>query len=227
MPIVDYRKTYCNDFYGTLNLFGIEVLYNLLAFELTEMVNRSGYINVEYPQIVASTTTAKGVSPMTSQGANTQKKNVLSQITFDNAAKYILEVIRSGKFQKLHNVSASIFIGTICRIGTGFVNVSIDETKLTNMKALTRDYEDRNLIEADEDIDPYYENISEVLFVKPSKFPKISWVVNRFVSRDYLFYVNFGIKKISNYTLTEPKKIDATKFMKSFAPFFKPVEVTY
>lgn len=223
-PLVDSKRTYCNDFFGTLELFGIEALYNLLAFEMIEMVNKSGYINVEYPKLVAATTTANGVNPMTSQGVFSQKRNILSQITFDNASKYISDNARIGNNAKINNVSANIFIGSECKLGTGFAEVEMDDTKLSSV-CIVRDLAEQTLEEADEEQDPYYENVSEILTVDFNKFPKVKWVINEYVSRNFMFYIEHGKQKISKVVKPKTVNIDSQKFVTEYMPMFNKLVI--
>lgn len=217
--LVDPRRSYCNDFYATLDIFGIEGLYNLLAFELIDIVNKEGYINVEYPKLVAATTTANGVNPMTSQGITAQRRGILSQITFDNAAKYLAESARVGKYETTNNVSTSIFIGNECTTGNGYVDVRLNETKISIMSP-KRDYKGTELRERDDEEDPYYEEVMNLLEVKFAKFPKVKWVIDNFISRDIMYYVDCGISHLTSIINPKINPIDTTRFCKDILPYF-------
>lgn len=220
--LVDPKRTYCNDFYSTLDIYGIEGLYNLLTFELIEIVNKEGYINVEYPALVSATTTANGVNPMTSQGITSQKRSVLSQITFDNATKYLTEKTREGKFEKMNNISASIFVGSVSKIGTGYTDVRFNETEVTRLLP-QKEYEGVSLEEQDDGLDPHYIEGITLLYVKPDKFPKVEWVYDNFISNDIMFFVEIGIKKLIKIPLHNYKIPNTKKHITNMLPLYSKI----
>lgn len=220
--LVDPRRTYCNDFYSTLDIYGIEGLYNLLTYELIEIVNKEGYINVEYPALVSATTTANGVNPMTSQGITSQKRSVLSQITFDNATKYLTEKTREGVFEKMNNISASIFVGSISKIGTGYTDVRLNETEVTRL-VLQKEYEGVALEEQDDGLDPHYIEGITLLYVKPDKFPKVDWVYDNFISNDIMFFIEIGIKKLIKIPLYNYKNPNTKKHITNMLPLYSKI----
>lgn len=221
-PLVDPQRTFCNDFYSMLDLYGIDGLYTLLAYELIDMVNKEGYINVEYPKLVAATTTANGVNPMTSQGVISQKRGILSQITFDNSTKYISESSRLGKSESTINVSTGIFIGNETKIGTGYVDVRMNELK-TSISSPVRNYTELGFKVRDDEEDPYYEEPQALLEIKKSKFPPVKWVIENFVSRDIFYYVDCGIANLCSIMKRKMKTTDPKKYLTNVCCLFEPV----
>jgi hypothetical protein len=220
--LVDPSRTFCNDFYGTLDMYGIDGLYTLLAYELIDMVNKEGYINVEYPKLVAATTTANGVNPMTSQGVISQKRSILSQITFDNSTKYITESARLGKSDSTINVSTGIFLGNETKIGTGYVDVQMNELK-TRLSGPTRTYTGLKSREKDDEDDPYYEEPNQVLEVRKGKFPNVKWVIDSFVSRDIFYYVDSGISNVLSIVKKNIETTTPSKYLNDVSCLFDPV----
>lgn len=196
-PRVDSSRTYCNHFHETL-IFGIEATRNLLAFDLISMVNRDGYINVKYPLLITDTTTASGINPMTSEGVSTQGKGVLAAVTFDNSAKYIKRASLLGKPESTNSAAASIFIGNKVKIGNGYSNVVFDQLSIS----VSSPYKQSSGVKlkefADEDDNPIEETRTYLITV--GKFPPVNWVLDKFVNKDILYYIDNGIFKFKNYT---------------------------
>lgn len=203
-PSVDYRTTYCNDFYQTFGIFGIEGLRNLLGFDLISIINSQGDINVKYPVITADIITSNGINPMTSQGVTSQQNGVLSTITFDNVKKYITKAAFSGKFESTDAVSTSIFIGNPVNLGTGYADIKFDSISLSpgiksrkTIKTLIKDFS----VNEDSEESKAKANVSI------GKFPKVVWVFDNFIKKDVMFYMNMGISKYSSQTLIDVKPL--------------------
>jgi hypothetical protein len=207
--LIDPRTTYCNDYYMTFHVFGIEGLYGLLASELIEIVNKGGYINTEYPRLIAALTTGWGINPFTSLKSLSQKKNTLAQVTFDNAPKFIEATASKGMVEPIHNVSASIFIGTPCRLGAGYADVSLNEVKIMNAGAVPESQIGNELTEDE----LFYENMLRPLEVRLGKFPTQQWVIKNYVSHDIVYYLQNGIRNMAAAVLEPVPVMDGAVFL--------------
>uniref|UniRef100_A0A6C0BCJ2 DNA-directed RNA polymerase n=1 Tax=viral metagenome TaxID=1070528 RepID=A0A6C0BCJ2_9ZZZZ len=203
---VNGSKTFCNDFYQTYHTLGHECLRNLLSYDMIQMINSSGYISVNYINFVADTITHNGINPMTSEGISCQGRDFLSMITFDNAAKYIMLAALSGESKSVNSTSSSIFLGKKFKLGTGAVEIGVDKTKI-NMKKHNDGISEgflklsgiekptTDLFLPDGSDDPI--NIPKLII---GRMNPIGWIIDRFIDRDILYYVQRGIDDLKRIT---------------------------
>lgn len=210
-PVIDSRTTYCNDFYHTFNIFGIEGLRNLLGYDLISIINSSGDVNVKYPILVSDVTTSNGINSMTSQGISSQNNGVLSTITFDNVKKYITKAALVGKFENAKAISTAIFLGNKVELGTGFVKIKFLEMSLTLTSPIRKKLNVgmKEFLENEE-----FEETKLEPKVIVGKFPKVKWVFESFVKKDIIFYLNMGIVEFFTQTLKDVKPLGLS-FIKS------------
>jgi hypothetical protein len=205
-PLIAGHKTVCNHFRQIYEVAGLEGLKNCQNNDLISMINTEGYIHVEYMNFLTNVTTFNGINPMTSQGILCQDRDWLAMTTFDSAAKYIKSAALIGKEQSTFATSTCIFLGKQFEMGTGFVKVRIDKSRLNIsnrqlgiseafIKAYGIDKPADNLFnETDED--PIF--IPKII---TGKFPTVSWIYDNFIERDIIFYINQGIDNFKSYIL--------------------------
>lgn len=220
--LIDSSRTYCNHFHETL-LFGIEATRNLLAFDLISMVNREGYINVKHPLIITDTTTASGINPMTSEGVSSQGKGVLAAVTFDHSAKYIKRASLLGKGESVDSAAACIFIGKGVKLGSGYASVVFDEFSISlsspfiHSKGIKMKEVDDDEVSVEEEIRTYQ--------IITGKFPSVKWVLDKFVNKDIMYYIDNGIFKFKNYVSRKIETPRVPVFFKKYGKMFITVVV--
>jgi hypothetical protein len=189
-PIIDSRTTYCNDFYQTFEMLGIESLRNLLGYDLISIINSSGDINPKYPVLTSDVTTCNGINPFTSTGSSSQNNGVISTITFDNVKKYITKAAIVGKQEVSTPVSTAIFFGNQLFLGTGYSKIKFDNLALSVTSPTSNSIKTnmKDIIEDEEYEEPRLEPTVSV-----GKFPKVKWVFNKFIKKDIIFYINMGM----------------------------------
>ena len=218
-PMIDSRRTYCNNFPETLDVFGIEALRNLLAFDLIAIINGEGYINVKYPILVADILTANWLNPMTSEGNSSQGKGVLSAVTFDNVTKYIKRASLLGKTESTKAASTAVFIGSEISLGTGYSKVGIDQNAITSVDVLRKTFLS-NVREIEDDVSEHDVEDREPEELVVSKFPRVAWVFEAFVNKNIMFYFDRGINTLKRYTYKEYSlpSINTYRKLKKFYP---------
>ena len=213
-PEIDPVMTYCNDFYQTMDIYGIEGLRNLLAYDLIKMINSNGYVNVKFPTLTVDLNTYSGINPMTSEGISSQQRGVLSNITFDNSTKYITRASLYGKKETTNGTSISILIGKKFHLGTGYANVKIDTSKIIVPENLH--VEDSYILNYEED---------KSFDIIPGKFPLVKWVIDRFVHKDIIHYIESGINNCKLAIRGKIKSQNVVSFRKKLGRLFAAIKV--
>ena len=183
------------------------------------MINSSGYISVEYMNFLTNVTTHNGINPMTSEGISCQKRDFLAMITFDNAPKHTHTAALLGEEQNAISTSTCIFLGKLFKAGTGSVSICVDKSKLnvlTRKEGISEGFmkltgivnQVGGLVLTDENEEPIY-----IPKLTSGKFPRVDWVMDNFVEKDLLFYIQQGIDESKRALLMfckphQPKKHD-------------------
>lgn len=208
-PILKANKTICNNFYQVYACLGIEGLRNTLDYDLINMINNSGYISVEYMNLLTNVTTHNGINPMTSEGISCQGRDYLAMASFDNAPKYIQNAALLGEEHSTQSVSTCIFLGKNFKLGTGFAKISFDKTKLTqNNKKEGISYGFLKLTGIKPNTDKLTINdndVEELIYVPrlvSYKFPLIPWIMDNFIQKDLYFYIKQGINLLKSTKLS-------------------------
>lgn len=219
-PLVFGPKTVCNHFRQVHDAFGLEPLRNTLNYDLITMINSSGYIAVEYMNFLTNVTTHNGINPMTSEGISCQSRDYLAMASFDNAPKYVLGAALLGKEHSTTSTSTCIFLGKNPKLGTGYVIVGVDKTKLNVLsrkegisegflQILTRTSKSvGNLSITDDTEESIY-----IPKLEAGKFPRVPWLMNNFIKKDIIYFIQQGIDDSKNEKLKffSPLSLDTVK----------------
>lgn len=229
-PMLFGQKIICNHFYQVYEKLGLEGLRNTLNYDMINMINSSGYIAVEYMNFLSNVTTHNGINPMTSEGISCQKRDFLAMITYDNAPKYTHSASLLSEDQYTNSTSSCIALGKLFKAGTGYVTITIDRSKMNvsnkqegvseGFLKLTSDLKKvgGNIL-TDENEDP----ITIPKLVK-AKFPQVQWILDNFVQRDVLFYIQQDIDK-SKRTLFKYYSISKFTPDDNFDTILKKIEI--
>lgn len=125
--LIDPNLTISNSYYEVLDCLGIEVTRNYIATELYEMIVGGGSnISCRHIHLIADVMTSSGVIvPITSKGATKQRRGVMTDITFQDAIKTIVQGAIVAKDENNRSASTQIFQGKRIELGTGGMNFSI------------------------------------------------------------------------------------------------------
>lgn len=214
-PNISGYKTICNHFRQVYEVTGLEGLKNCQNNDLIGMINSSGYIAVEYMNFLTNVTTFNGINPMTSRGILCQDRDWLAMTTFDSAAEYVKIAALSGKEQSTFATSTSIVLGKPFEMGTGFVKVKIDKSKLNisnRQNGISEEF--LKLSGITKPTGDLFIDTSETPIYIPkfntNKFPLVLWVYDQFIERDIVFYIKQGIDQFKSLRLQffEPSRCD-------------------
>ncbi|MHA1682035.1 MAG: DNA-directed RNA polymerase subunit A' [Promethearchaeota archaeon] len=130
---VDYQKTTSNDVIETYNVLGIEAARLVLFRELQNVIEFDGsYVNYRHLLLLVDKMCHFGEPiPISRHGMQKTDTGFLQQLTFENATKVLFESALFSKSDPLNDPSSRIMHGIAPRVGTGGVDIMIDEDFLT------------------------------------------------------------------------------------------------
>jgi DNA-directed RNA polymerase beta' subunit len=129
-PEVDGRYTTTNNVNEIFNLYGIEAVRNFLIKEyiLNLLSEGNSPIDPRHIVMIAEFQTNQGrLNPATYTGIQRQPTGALTKATFERPMDIFLEEAAYGKRDLINTISASIMTGKKPEIGTGIVNLQVDE----------------------------------------------------------------------------------------------------
>lgn len=130
--IMDITSIYTNDIHNIFEMYGIEAARNLLYKEIKNVLCYDGaYVNPRHIGIIADSMTHLGfLRPMSRHGLFKDKRSALSNAAFEMATTTINNAAVETNVDYLKGISEQIITGNPCRLGTGAVDLYLDEKKL-------------------------------------------------------------------------------------------------
>jgi DNA-directed RNA polymerase II subunit RPB1 len=129
-PNVDATRTFSDDIYEILDVFGIETARLAMYEELMKVFDRE-YVNYHHVCVLVDAMTYHGRFVAIDRfGMNKLDNGVLAKSSFEQTSKIIFDAAVSGEFDTMKGVSANIMFGQKPPCGTGIVDILIDETLL-------------------------------------------------------------------------------------------------
>lgn len=232
-PLVEGHRTVCNHFIQVYDALGLEGMKNCQNHDLIGMVNSSGYISVEYMNFLTTVTTFNGRNPMTSSGVSGQNnRDWLSMATFNSAAVFVKKAAIEGREQSAESTSTCIVLGKKFKTGTGFVNITVDKTKLTVSTRQTGISE--KFIQLSGVVKPvgdlFLDDSTAPIYipdVEVGKFPVCPWVYDNFITRDIVFYIQQGIENTLKARISPLDVIDCNSLPNLDDLFFNIVPTKF
>ena len=130
IPGTDPFRSFSNDIYEVLDVFGIETVRSMLFEEFME-VFATEFVNYHHMITLIDTMTYPGrLIEANRFGMNKSESGVLAKSTFEETTKVLFGAALGSQFDNMRGVSANIMFGQKPPCGTGFVDILIDETKL-------------------------------------------------------------------------------------------------
>jgi hypothetical protein len=130
LPEVNPYYTYSNDLREVASLMGIEATRNLLVMELKNVLLTEEYINARHIHLLADVMTNLGrLTPVSFFGLRPDQA-ALSAATFQQSMKIFTQASAFGKMDNIDSVSSSVMLGQKAKIGTGFVSIIEDKSKI-------------------------------------------------------------------------------------------------
>ena len=129
-PNVDATRTFSDDIYEVLDVFGIETARMTMYEELMKVFERE-YVNYHHVCLLVDAMTYHGrFIAIDRFGMSKLENGVLAKSSFEQTSKILFDAAVGGEFDNMKGVSANIMFGQRPPCGTGLVDILIDETRL-------------------------------------------------------------------------------------------------
>jgi DNA-directed RNA polymerase beta' subunit len=127
-PLIDNQRLYCNDVWEVYECLGIAATRKMLLKDLKKVVCG---INLVHIQLLVDKMTFKG-KPCSITRYTMRNNDVgpLSKATFEESTDILINAAMKTEIENNAGVSASIISGRQPKIGTGFMALLMDYTKL-------------------------------------------------------------------------------------------------
>ena len=132
VPGVDATRTYTNDLWQVVEVFGIEAARSALVKELTNVLAFDGsYVNHRHIALLTDVMTYRGsISAVTRHGINRADTGALMRCSFEETVEILLEAAASGELDDCRGISENVMLGQMAPMGTGNFDVLLDPKML-------------------------------------------------------------------------------------------------
>jgi DNA-directed RNA polymerase II subunit RPB1 len=127
---IDANKVYTNDIHTVYKRFGIEAGRNALKKELLKIISFRSSDMRHIDLLCDNMTHTGGMLPVTRYGMNIAEDEPLKQSAFEKSNESLTNAAKFGITDNLIGVSSRIMYGKRCKIGTGMMDVLLDESML-------------------------------------------------------------------------------------------------
>jgi DNA-directed RNA polymerase II subunit RPB1 len=129
-PDVDKFRTTSNDIHEMNSVFGIEAARQTLINEIHEVMDEASEIDPRHVHLLADMMSNKGVLiPIDRNGMKLTEVGAFAKCSFEEADQQLYKASIFGETDKITGVSSNIILGQAPPVGTGTVDVSLDEEK--------------------------------------------------------------------------------------------------
>jgi DNA-directed RNA polymerase II subunit RPB1 len=127
---VDGVRCTSNDMHEVNQLFGIEGAKNTLKDEFSKLID----VNTRHMDLLIDTMTSSGgIQRVTRNGIDRKQVGTIAKASFEQPVDNFLISAANGENDPLKGVSASITVGKLAQIGTGFMELLVDTEKLLKL----------------------------------------------------------------------------------------------
>ncbi|KAL9620482.1 MAG: hypothetical protein Q9160_004951 [Pyrenula sp. 1 TL-2023] len=135
IPGIDTARVYSNNFIEVFEVFGIEAARSAILRELTTVLAFDGsYVNHRHLALLCDVMTAKGsIMPVTRHGINKSDTGALMRCSFEQTVEILNDAAASGEKDITHGVSENLVLGQMAPVGTGALEVYLDEEMLSSV----------------------------------------------------------------------------------------------
>jgi DNA-directed RNA polymerase II subunit RPB1 len=129
---VDGSRTYTNDLWQIVEVFGIEAARSALVKELTNVLAFDGsYVNHRHIALLVDVMTYRGsISAVTRHGINRADTGALMRCSFEETVEILLEAAATGELDDCRGISENVMLGQMAPMGTGNFDVFLDPKML-------------------------------------------------------------------------------------------------
>ncbi len=124
---VDEKRTYTNDIYETLSVFGLEAARNVIVREaLKTMQEQALDIDSRYVMLVADMMTFGGeVNSIGRYGVAGAKTSILSRAAFEETIKHLVRASIRNEVDNLQGIFENVMVGQVVPAGTGMFELIV------------------------------------------------------------------------------------------------------
>lgn len=118
---LDVRYMYSNSVHAMLETYGVEAARETIIREITNVFKSYGIsVNIRHLTLIADYMThTGGYRPMSRVGGISESVSPLSKMSFETAAKFIVEAAYHGEVDSLETPSSRVCLGLPVKMGTG------------------------------------------------------------------------------------------------------------
>lgn len=139
-PNIDCRRTVTNDVVEVLKVLGIEGARGSLLKEFRAVVERDGsYVNYRHLGILVDVMTFRGsLMAITRHGINRVDNGPMLRSSFEETVEILMDAAMFAESDNLRGVTDNIMLGQLAQVGTGCMDLMLDEKKLSNAAEFVR-----------------------------------------------------------------------------------------
>lgn len=129
---VDVKRTYTNNLWQIVDVFGIEAARSALMRELTDVLAFDGsYVNHRHLALLVDVMTYRGsIAAVTRHGINRADTGALMRCSFEETVEILLEAAAVGELDDCRGISENVMLGQMAPMGTGHFDVLLDPKML-------------------------------------------------------------------------------------------------
>ncbi|KAJ3006426.1 DNA-directed RNA polymerase II subunit rpb1, partial [Thoreauomyces humboldtii] len=134
---VDHRRTYSNFIVETAEVLGIEATRAAVLKEVRGVIENDGsYVNYRHLAMLCDIMTQRGsLMAITRHGINRTEAGALARSSFEETVELLVEAAAMGEVDDCRGVSENIILGQLAPMGTGYIDVILDEEMLLRAPA--------------------------------------------------------------------------------------------
>ncbi len=159
---LDTSRLFCNDFYASIEMFGIEGVRKMLFDEYRAIVCSNDDINHSHIAILVDFMCHKaGMVAMTAsknKGVNTLKIDPLTKASFEETTNYLMDSALYNQVDHMQYVGSSVIAGQLAKAGSGFIEIGINHRMIQKYAPLVNKNSNSEKIRI---IDDSFKNISK------------------------------------------------------------------
>lgn len=127
---INKNKSFSNDLYEMLELFGIEVARELLRNEINNIIKNNGiYINKRHINLLTDLMTHKGfLNSIDRHGMNKADAGPMTKMSFEEAELQLSIASVSNQEDKMQSFTSNLIMGQEGKYGTGFTEILFDDS---------------------------------------------------------------------------------------------------
>jgi DNA-directed RNA polymerase II subunit RPB1 len=129
---VNIHRTYSNDLWQIVDVFGIEAARAALMHELGNVLSFDGsYVNNRHLALLVDIMTYRGsIAAVTRHGINRADTGALMRCSFEETVEILLEAAAIGELDDCRGISENVMLGQMAPMGTGHFDVLLDPKML-------------------------------------------------------------------------------------------------